>query len=160
MATTKSTAGTRRSSEPIANAGQRLLKLMSERWNILILREASFGTNRFGELQRALCIAPNVLTTKLNALTEAGLLEQRPYRDDKPWYEYHLSQSALELAPALVIIARLGDSGLGASQGQRRDVMHTRCGKVTTPVLTCSACQEPITPTELAYVEQAIEKES
>ncbi|WP_084216416.1 winged helix-turn-helix transcriptional regulator [Pseudonocardia spinosispora] len=155
MATTKSTGATRRSGEPIADAGQRLFKLVSERWNILILREVAFGTNRFGELQRALCIAPNVLTSKLNALTEAGLLEQRPYRDDKPWYEYHLTKAAIELTPALVIIARLGDASLGAPEGQRREVRHTRCGQVAHSVLTCSACHEELTPTELSYVEKS-----
>jgi DNA-binding HxlR family transcriptional regulator len=57
-----------------------MYRAMSERWAVLIMSEASFGTNRFGELHRKLGIAPNVLTKRLNSLVDARLLERRQDR--------------------------------------------------------------------------------
>ena len=131
-----------------------MYKAMSERWAVLIIREASFGTNRFGELHRKLGIAPNVLTKRLNSLVDAGLLERRQYRDDKPWYEYHLTEIASELVPAWVMIARLAESRVS---GPPRELVHTSCGEATNPVLTCSACHGPIASNELSYRDRAVE---
>ncbi|MEU9545721.1 MULTISPECIES: winged helix-turn-helix transcriptional regulator [Streptomyces] len=71
--------------------GQEFLAAISERWNYQILREVFFGIGRFGELKRALGISANILTARLNSLTELGLLTKRAYRPDKPWYEYELT---------------------------------------------------------------------
>lgn len=139
-------------SEAGLTEGQKLFRLMSERWNTLIIREVFFGTNRFGELQRALGIAPNVLTNRLNGLVEAQQLERHQYRADKPWYEYRLTEQASTLLPAWVMISRLADAQLGASDGQRRDIVHTACGEVTAPILCCRQCHQPIGPDELTYL--------
>lgn len=95
-------------SQPVVfQHGQTFLATISERWNYQILREVFFGTARFGELKRALGISANILTTRLNALTELGLLTRRAYREDKQWFEYELSDAARELVvPAIVAITR------------------------------------------------------
>ena len=87
--------------------GQEFLAAISERWNYQILREVFFGVGRFGELKRALGISANILTARLNNLTELGLLTKHAYRPDKPWYEYRLTDSARELVvPAIAAITR------------------------------------------------------
>ena len=48
-----------RHERPIA----RSLDLIGEWWTLLIVREAFWGTRRFGEFQTHLGIAPNVLTS-------------------------------------------------------------------------------------------------
>ena len=57
----------------------RSLERVGEWWNILIMRDALHGLKRFDEFSRSLEIAPNMLTRRLNALVEAGLLERVPY---------------------------------------------------------------------------------
>jgi DNA-binding HxlR family transcriptional regulator len=52
----------------------RSLERVGEWWSILIIRDALNGLKRFDEFQRSLDIAPNMLTRRLNALVEAGLL--------------------------------------------------------------------------------------
>jgi hypothetical protein len=49
------------------------------------------------------------------------------------------------------MIARLADSHRSESPMK---LVHTRCGDATNPVLTCSACHEPIAGDELAYAER------
>ena len=48
--------------------------------NAGILREIFFGVHRLGELKRALGISGNILTARLNQLTELGLVERQAYR--------------------------------------------------------------------------------
>src|ERR1700730_9469167 len=86
--------------------GQQLFATLAERWNYLIVREVFFGVRRFGELQRALGIAPNVLTSRLDRLVELGVLQRRQYRPDKEWFDYHLSDDGKALVPAWLTIAQ------------------------------------------------------
>ncbi|MGH6969013.1 MAG: winged helix-turn-helix transcriptional regulator, partial [Stellaceae bacterium] len=54
----------------------RSLERVGEWWSILILRDAFHGLTRFDQFQKSLDIAPNILTRRLNALVESGLLER------------------------------------------------------------------------------------
>ncbi|WP_433565884.1 winged helix-turn-helix transcriptional regulator [Nocardia sp. CA-151230] len=53
----------------------RALSVIGERWSLLIVREALDGASRFGEFRDRLGIASNLLTTRLDGLVEAALLE-------------------------------------------------------------------------------------
>lgn len=54
------------------------LDVVGDRWTLLILRELSFGQQRFTDLRAGLPgIATNLLTERLRDLEEAGLVEQR-----------------------------------------------------------------------------------
>ncbi len=52
------------------------LMLISNRWNVLILRDLMEGTKRFGELKKSLgdISQKKVLTANLRAMEENGLL--------------------------------------------------------------------------------------
>jgi DNA-binding HxlR family transcriptional regulator len=124
---------------------QAFLAAISERWNYQILREVFFGVGRFGELKRALGISATMLTTRLNDLTELGLLEKRVYRPDKGWVEYLLTDDARRLVvPALVAVARWAESRASGEQLDARPLRHTTCGDETEPYLACSSCGQPI----------------
>src|SRR6185437_16274240 len=64
------------------------LERVGEWWSILILRDAFHGLTRFDQFQKSLDIAPNMLTRRLNALVESGLLERRLYSERPPRDEY------------------------------------------------------------------------
>lgn len=57
---------------PIARA----LDVVGDRWALLILRDLRAGPARFDDLETGLGIATNLLTTRLNELTDAGLIER------------------------------------------------------------------------------------
>ena len=56
----------------------RSLERVGEWWSMLILRDALHGYTRFEEFRESLGVAPNILTTRLAKLVEAGLLETPP----------------------------------------------------------------------------------
>ena len=125
--------------------GQEFLAAISERWNYQILREVFFGVGRFGELKRALGISANILTARLNSLTELGLHTKRAYRPDKPWYEYELTDSARELVvPAIVTITRWAETHATDGEITHHPLLHTACGNPTDPYLACSSCHLPV----------------
>ena len=80
----------------------RSLERVGEWWSMLILRDASLGLTRFDQFQESLGIAPNMLTRRLNALVEAGLLERRPYSEHPPRVEYVPTARGRDFRPVLV----------------------------------------------------------
>ena len=54
------------------------LEFVGERWSLLIIRELMFGPRRFGEIKANLPgISANVLTQRLESLSEAGIVVRR-----------------------------------------------------------------------------------
>ncbi|WP_020501508.1 winged helix-turn-helix transcriptional regulator [Sciscionella marina] len=130
--------------------GQAFLAAIAERWNYQILREVFFGVHRFGELKRTLGISANILTARLTDLTELGMLDKRAYREDKPWYEYRLTEAARELViPAVVAVTRWAETRASGQGPNNRALLHTSCGNRTEPYLACDSCHEPIEATTL-----------
>lgn len=124
-------------------AGASALTLLGERWTYLLIREIYFGVHRFGQLQRALGIAPNVLAARLVSLTDAGILEKIRYHEDPDWFEYHLAPDAREIAPAMLWIAQWAEEHLSDAD-QVRLLRHTSCGRRTHPKLVCDQCGEDL----------------
>ncbi|HEY3671433.1 MAG TPA: helix-turn-helix domain-containing protein, partial [Acidimicrobiia bacterium] len=52
------------------------LEVVGEWWTLLIVRDAVLGITRFDDWRRRLGIARNVLSARLDALVEHGILER------------------------------------------------------------------------------------
>jgi DNA-binding HxlR family transcriptional regulator len=125
-------------------AAQQALALLADRWTFLIIREAYHGVHRYGQLQRNLGIARNVLADRLVKLVEHGLLERVRYRTEPDWYEYRLTKRGLDLYPAILAFFRWADVHYGDPGRPAVRIRHRACGKVTEPLLACSECRQPI----------------
>jgi DNA-binding HxlR family transcriptional regulator len=131
---------------PPRDAVELAVDVVSDRWTFLILREAFFGVRRYGQLQRNLGIARNVLAERLRKLVGDGMFERVRYRTDPDWYEYRLTQRALDLYPAIVSLMTWADRHLAAeSDVTSLELIHRPCGKPAEPYLACSHCHQPIT---------------
>jgi DNA-binding HxlR family transcriptional regulator len=121
------------------------MDVLSDRWTFLILREAFFGVRRYGQLQRNLGIARNVLAERLRKLVADGMFERVRYRTDPDWYEYRLTGRALDLYPVIIGLMSWADKHL-VGEGDVIDVelTHRACGARTEPYLACSHCHEPV----------------
>src|SRR5256885_16230787 len=87
----------------------RSLERVGEWWSMLILRDALHGYTRFEEFRESLGVAPNILTTRLAALVEAGFLEKRQYSPRPPRYQHGPTQRGGDLRPALLAPMALGN---------------------------------------------------
>jgi DNA-binding HxlR family transcriptional regulator len=136
-----------------AVAAQEALALLADRWSFLIIREAFSGVHRFGQLQRNLGIARNVLADRLVKLVEHGLLERVRYRTEPDWYEYRLTERGLGLYPAILAFFRWADAHFGDPRRPAVKIRHRDCGKLTQPLLVCSQCREPLGAKDVEIVE-------
>jgi DNA-binding HxlR family transcriptional regulator len=86
---------------------------MGERWTLLIVRELLLGPKRFGDLvERLSGVSPTVLTGRLNALIESGVVRRAalPAPFNAPTYE--LTPVGLALKPAIRELIRWGGNFL------------------------------------------------
>jgi DNA-binding HxlR family transcriptional regulator len=125
----------------------RSLEVIGERWTLLILRDLFFGVRRFSDLAAHLDIPRAVLSTRLAALVEHGLVERRPYRAGRD--ELLLTDRALELWPAVYALIAWGERHYGADGGPRRVFVHANCGTELTPFGACPACARTPGPEEI-----------
>lgn len=112
----------------------RSLERVGEWWSILILRDAFYGLKRFDEFERSLGIAPNMLTRRLKALVEAGLLERRLYQERPSRYEYVLTDRGRDFRPVLVTLLDWGNRHF-APEGRSVDLVDTATGRSVEPML-------------------------
>lgn len=85
------------------------LMLISNRWNVLILRDLLTGTKRFGELKRSIGgISQKVLTANLRTMEENGLLQRKVYAQVPPKVEYTLTQTGYSLQTVLQAMQQWG----------------------------------------------------
>jgi DNA-binding HxlR family transcriptional regulator len=118
------------------------LEIVGERWTLLIVREALLGVHRFDELQSDLGIARNVLQTRLERLIEHGILERRRYHDRPARYEYHLTDTGLDLWPAIVALMQWGDAHAPPPGGPSVVLEHRGCGGGLDAHRVCLRCGE------------------
>ena len=82
----------------------RSLDVLGDWWSFLIIREALMGVSRFGEFQRRLGLAKNILTVRLRALIDQGILATAPASDGSAYQEYRLTPKGRGVFPILVAL--------------------------------------------------------
>src|SRR5829696_6624767 len=88
----------------------RALEVVGERWSLLILRNALFaGSTKYGEFQRSLGIATNVLQDRLDGFVRTGLMERHPYSTQSLFHDYVPTEKGRAFAPVLVAFTAWGD---------------------------------------------------
>lgn len=112
----------------------RSLEHVGEWWSILILRDAFRGHTRFEQFRDGLGIAPNILTRRLKALAEAGLLERRRYCERPPRDEYVLTERGRDFRPVLLSLFAWGDRHF-APEGPWAELVDTETGLKAEPML-------------------------
>lgn len=121
----------------------RALGRVGDGWSVLILREALYGTTRFDDFRTQLGIAPNILTRRLKALVEDGLLEKSRYSSHPPRDEYHLTETGRDFRPVLLALLVWGNRHF-SPDGPTILLRDMETGAEVTPVLVDEATGESI----------------
>jgi DNA-binding HxlR family transcriptional regulator len=119
----------------------RTLALVGDRWTLLVLRDVSNGVRRFDELADHLGVARNVLSRRLAALQDAGLITTRAYREagSRQRQEYRLTEAGRDLMPILVAFMGWGDRHLAGPDGVPAVLTHDDCRAPVRVTVTCEA---------------------
>ena len=95
----------------------RSLDVIGDWWSLLIIRDASLGRRRFGEFQKSLGLAKNILTVRLRALVEQGILKTAPASDGSAYQEYVLTPKGRGVFPVLVALRQWSEEFAGEPDG-------------------------------------------
>ena len=87
----------------------RTLEIVGDWWTLLIVRDAFLGVRRFGDFQKSLGIATNILARRLKSFVAAGLMGRRETEVPGEQREYLLTQKGLELKPVIIALTEWGD---------------------------------------------------
>ena len=88
----------------------RPLDAIGDWWSLLIIRDAFDGLRRFGEFQKSLGLAKNILSARLHNLVEHGIMDLVPASDGGPYQEYVLTEKGHGLFPVLVALRQWGEA--------------------------------------------------
>ncbi len=85
------------------------LLLIGNKWKVLILRDLSQGTKRFGELRNSIgSVSQKVLTAQLRDMEDKGLVLRKVYAEVPPRVEYTLTETGNSLKPVLEAMIEWG----------------------------------------------------
>src|SRR3954451_2664890 len=115
----------------------RALETVGERWTLLIVRDAFYGVQRFGDFQAHLDIPKAVLSDRLAGLVGDGALDRLPAPEPAGRHLSRLTPAGRELWPALHALLVWG----GRHRGRNSRVFeHAACGTRLDDRGVCPAC--------------------
>ena len=104
------------------------MDVVGDRWSILLLREAYYGTRRFDEFQYYLGVAPNILSTRLKKFVDLGMMTRMPLPEHGGRYEYVLTKKGRDFFPTYLALKKWGMTGLRSPKGRRSFSRIARAG--------------------------------
>jgi len=121
------------------NAIGRMLGLLGDEWNLLIVQQSVLGARRYSHFAARLPISHAVLANRLRVLTGAELLV---HRDG----EYLPTARGRSMWPLLMLIWEWERTWVSDHAGLLPAMCHSSCGHRFSPVLRCASCQRPASP--------------
>ena len=121
-------------STPLDSTGEtcpvaRSVDIVGDRWSLLIVRDAFDGMRRFGDFQRSLGVARNILSDRLRKLVEAGVLDMQAASDGTVYQEYVLTPKGESLFPLVVALRQWGEKNLFARNVRHSVLIDKHTGK-------------------------------
>jgi DNA-binding HxlR family transcriptional regulator len=116
----------------------RSVDIVGDRWSLLIVRDAFDGTRRFGDFQRNLGVARNILSDRLRNLVDAGILETQAASDGTAYQEYVLTAKGESLFTVVLALRQWGEAYLFARGERYSELIDKRTGK-TIPFMAPKA---------------------
>ncbi|NOK17835.1 winged helix-turn-helix transcriptional regulator [Corallococcus carmarthensis] len=127
----------------------RSLDVIGDWWSLLIVRDAQAGLRRFGEFQKSLGVAKNILAQRLRHLVDHGILETRPASDGSAWQEYVLTPKGQSLFPIMVALSQWGVEHCFEPGERRTRMLDREQGLPLKPLEIRAADGRPITPQDV-----------
>ena len=107
----------------------RAMDVVGDRWTILILREAYYGVTRFDEFEYYVGVAPNILSSRLKKLVDAGMMTRVPLSEHSGRFEYLLTERGRDFFPAYLALKKWGDDWLAEAEGPQVVFRERKAGR-------------------------------
>lgn len=137
-----------------AASNRNLLKgtyIVGDRWSNLILASVLLGIRSFDAMVALLGISTNILSHRLKACVEVGLLAEPSYNADTRTYDYSVTRMSRELLPLFLSISEWSDRWLHPEGAALPVWRHELCGHRLEPLVTARCCAEPALLSDIAF---------
>jgi DNA-binding HxlR family transcriptional regulator len=124
----------------------RSLDVIGDRWSLLIVRDAFDGVRRFGDFQRGLGVARNILADRLRKLVDTEVLVSQPAADGSAYQEYVLTPRGESLFPVVVALRQWGEKHLFDRGEKYSRLIDTDTGKPVLIMTPRTAGGSPLSP--------------
>lgn len=121
------------------NAVGRMLGLLGDEWNLLILQQALMDAHRYSHFATRLPISNAVLTKRLRALVSQGLLTT----------DYRTTSRSRSLWPMLLSIWEWELTWVTEHRQRLPLMRHERCGEQFSPMLRCENCRSAVSAADV-----------
>ena len=130
----------------ISNPVARALKIVGDRWTILILRDAFLGRHKFSEFRQYSQIARGTLTNRLEFLIEQDILHKVLYTQSPSRFEYKLTPKGLALYPWALLVWEWETHWVERPQNTMPSVLKHNVEQQHTfiPVGVCRHCRDEV----------------
>ena len=128
----------------------RSVNAIGDWWSLLIVRDAFDGSRRFGEFQRSLGVAKNILTARLRTLVAGGVLASVPASDGSAYREYVLTPKGEALFPVIVALRQWGEQHYFSPGEPHSELVDRREGQRLRPLEVRSADGRRLDPGDTA----------
>jgi DNA-binding HxlR family transcriptional regulator len=89
---------------------EQILRLIADKWTLMIVYLLLSGARRFGELLEAMgSVSPKTVSQRLKMLEEANLVERQAYAEIPPRVEYRLTEKGAALGDIIKAIESFGE---------------------------------------------------
>jgi DNA-binding HxlR family transcriptional regulator len=127
------------------------LEAVGDWWTLLIVRDAFFGARRFGDFQRSLGIAKNILSARLEHLVEHGIFERVDVGRDGERFEYRLTAKGEALLTVLTAMREWADKWVFGRGNEPLVVRDRRTGRRIAKLEVADADGAPLTARDLLF---------
>ncbi|GGZ64099.1 winged helix-turn-helix transcriptional regulator [Paraglaciecola chathamensis] len=133
-------------SQIISNPVARALKVVGDRWTILILRDAFLGRHKFSEFREYSKIARGTLTNRLEFLIEHKVLHKVLYSQSPPRYEYKLTEIGLALYPWALLVWEWETRWVKLPHNNMPSLLKHNVPEqhLLTPICVCRHCHQEV----------------
>jgi DNA-binding HxlR family transcriptional regulator len=100
----------------------RALRILGDRWSLVVIREVFRGNHRFEEIYARSGAPRDILAGRLRRLVDEGILERRPYNESATRFEYHLTSKGASLRTVLLALGEWGEENVPGPNAPWRDV--------------------------------------
>ncbi|HEY3855362.1 MAG TPA: helix-turn-helix domain-containing protein [Verrucomicrobiae bacterium] len=128
----------------------RAIEKIGDSWSLLILRDLGNGVVHFDEFQKSLGIAPGVLSKRLSALVEGGLVRKEIYQTNPPRAKYVLTEVGEDFLPVLAVFMAWGNKH-SSPNGIDTQLVDRETHKKISPIVVDAKTGKPIDFGKIVY---------
>ena len=122
-------------------------------WSLLVIKQAMLGTRRFGDFQRSLGIAKNILCDRLSRLVDNGVMARVDVGEHGTRYEYRLTEKGRDLFAVVVALRQWSERWNGNEDAMQ--LVDGSSGDPIAPVVVQNAEGEVLSVRDVLFVDES-----